>query len=580
SYAFVEDRGIILRNDAGQPIRMLGAMQDVTGRKQSELALRESDTRLNAILESATDGILAIDHNGKVIQTNQRFSDMWGIPKLLLETQDDQALLGFVMSQLNDPDDFVNKVYALYSSDTVDMDILSFKDGRIFERHSSPLILNDIMLGRVWTFRDITERKLAEANRLSLEAQLRESQKMQAIGTLAGGIAHDFNNILATILGNTELARQDIGANPPAIDSINEIRKAATRARDLVQQILSFSRRQPTDKKLIALLPVIVESARLLRAALPARIELKLDCEPDGPLVLADATQIEQVIINLCTNAMQAIHGQPGKITLRLDTIALDGAAVAAHPGNPSLHRLHQQHPGRTVRLAINDNGSGIDAAIVGRIFEPFFTTKAVNEGTGLGLSVVHGIIEAHEGAITVDSRLGEGATFTLYLPIAEASALALTPPAPSRVGPNTATLPASTTPTIPSTTAPALHLNAGLHILYLDDDESMVNLVERLLERRGYRVSGYIDQKEALSALRADPTVFDMVVTDYNMPGMSGLDVARAIQTIRADLPVAIASGFIDEALRAEAAAVGVCGLIFKATSPEEFCEVLLRLM
>ena len=405
---------------------------------------------------------------------------------------------------------------------------------------------------------DITERKQAEAVRASLEARLRESQKMEAIGTLAGGIAHDFNNIIATILGNAELARQDMNANPQALESLDEIRKAGSRARDLVQQILSFSRRQPTEKKPTALASVIDESVRLLRATLPARITLEVHCDAAVPTVCADANQIQQILINLVTNAMQAMPGGPGYIGIRLDTVMLDAAMAQAHP---ALRALHDKHPGRTLRLAVSDNGPGMDAATLERIFEPFFTTKPVDEGTGLGLAVVHGIVETHEGEIEVASQPGRGTTFTIYLPVAAAEANAMVPDERA------------------AATALPSRATGGHHILYLDDDESLVFLVTRLLERRGFRISGFIDQQKALAAVRADPAGFDLVVTDYNMPGMSGLDVARAVRSIRPDLVVAVASGFIDETLRAKAYEAGVRELIFKANAVEELSEAFARL-
>jgi signal transduction histidine kinase/ActR/RegA family two-component response regulator len=415
--------------------------------------------------------------------------------------------------------------------------------------------------GYLGNYHDITERKRAEAARLSLEAQLRESQKMEAIGTLAGGIAHDFNNALATILGNAELARQDASANPKALESLEEIRKAGSRARGLVQQILSFSRRQPTERKLLTLATVIEECARLLRATLPSRIALEVHCDADAPQVLADSTQIQQVVINLATNAMQAMPSGHGRIAIRLDTVRLDAPWVNEHP---VLHALHDKRPGRTVRLAVIDNGPGMDADTLARIFEPFFTTKAVDEGTGLGLSVVHGIVQAHEGAIEVESQPGKGSIFTLYLPVA--------------VTADDAPVHDSAAARAPAQRAPE-NAKGGARILYLDDDESLVYLVQRLLERRGYRVSGYTDQREALDAIRADPAMFDLVVTDYNMPGMSGLDVARSARAIRADLPIAIASGFIDETLRSQAESAGVHELIFKANEVEELCDAFERL-
>ena len=406
--------------------------------------------------------------------------------------------------------------------------------------------------------RDITEAKRAEAQRVSLEGQLRESQKMEAIGTLAGGVAHDFNNIIATILGNAALAREDVpGTNHRALQSLDEIRKAGTRARDLVQQILSFSRRQPVERKRIALSDVVADSVRLLRATLPARLSISASSGEAVPPVLADFSLMQQIVINLATNAMQAMRDGPGRITIRLDAVTLDAAAVLAHP---ALTAMHARHPGRAVRLRLSDTGSGMDAATLARLFEPFFTTKPFGEGTGLGLSVVHGITQMHEGAIFAESQPGEGATFSLYLPPADAWT----------------SLPGNHPLVAPPARAPAI--TPGQHLLYIDDDESLVSLIKRLLERRGFRVSGFTDAGEALRVLRADPSAFDLVVSDYNMPGMSGLDVARAVRVLRADLPVAIASGMISDELRAQAGDAGVRELIFKATAVEELCEAFAR--
>jgi CheY-like chemotaxis protein len=304
---------------------------------------------------------------------------------------------------------------------------------------------------------------------------------------------------------------------------------------------------------------VIEDSVRLLRATLPGRVVVNLHADHEIPLVLADHTQIQQVAINLVNNAMQAMRDAPGCIDIRLDTVMLDAALAEAHP---PLRALHAAHPGRTVRLSITDNGPGMDAATMERIFEPFFTTKSIDEGTGLGLSVVHGIVQTHEGAITVDSQPGMGATFSVYLPAEEGVAGAEAP-----------------TELDPAASTAAADASGGRHILYLDDDETLVFLVSRLLGRRGYRVSGFIDQQKALAAVRENPLAFDLVVTDYNMPGMSGLEVAREIRELRADLPVAVASGFIDEALQVQAKGAGVRELIFKAGASEEFCAAFVRL-
>ncbi len=559
---YISARGEVKRDADGKIIGLRGSAQDITERKRIERALAAQHDFADQIIKAVGQGLTVTNEKGCFEYVNPAYARLVG--------RDAADLIGKTPEFVAYAVDLAVQVRELAArragqTSTYDMR-LQHLDGSVVNVliTAAPRFLDGKFAGSIAVVTDQTERNQAEATRASLEAQLRESQKMQAIGTLAGGIAHDFNNILAAILGNAELARQDASNNPDIARSIEEIRKAGTRGRDLVQQILSFSRRQPTEMKPVAIALILDESAKLLRATLPARLTLAVDCAPAVPAVMADKTQIEQVLINLVTNAMQAIPGGSGRIDMRADCVMLDPATVGT---NASLIALSAEHAGQTVRLMVRDNGPGMDAATVARIFEPFFTTKPVNEGTGLGLSVVHGIVESHGGAITVDSAPGAGTTFSVYLPVAAA------------VGRGQA--PAETVIVVAAGDAarPALTLDNGPRILYLDDDESMVLLVERLLERRGYRTSAYSDQREALAALAAAPASFDLVVTDYNMPGMSGLDVARAIRAIRDDLPVAIASGFIDEQLRAEAEQAGVKELMFKADLAEDFCDAVARL-
>ena len=393
---------------------------------------------------------------------------------------------------------------------------------------------------------DITERKAGEAARTALEAQLRESQKMDALGTLAGGVAHDFNNALAVIIGNTELVLQDVGPEHAALESLEEIGKASRRAKALVQQILAFGRRQTTERKVISLAPIVQEAAKFLRSTIPAGVSLNVACAPDAPTVLADATQIEQVLINLGGNAWHAIEGQEraGLIEIRLEAEVRNSLHFAV--------------------LTVSDNGQGMDEATRARIFEPFFTTKAVDKGTGLGLSVVYGIAQAHEAGIEVRSTPGEGTAFIIRFVAAEQSA-ERAPARNEHIGDT-------------DVGAPLALQSEGKRVLYVDDEESIVSLMTRLLGRRGYRVTGYTDPRKALEAVRANPDQFDLAVTDYNMPGMSGLEVAQALREIRPDLPVILISGYITEELQRDAPAAGVRELIFKADAVEDVCEAVAR--
>ena len=385
---------------------------------------------------------------------------------------------------------------------------------------------------------DITERR-------QIEARLRESQKMEALGILAGGVAHDFNNALAIITGNVELARQDVGPEHPALESLEEIAKASRRSKDLVQQILAFSRRQTLERKPTSLSMVVLESARLLRASIPAKVNIKVDCKPDTPVVLAAVTPIKQMLLNLCNNAAHAVEGQerPGVIEVRLEACAVDEARGDLHPG-------------RYACLTVRDNGSGMDEAVRSHLFEPFFTTKPAGQGTGLGLSVVHGITQAHGASIEVDSTAGEGTTFRIYFPAVEVPVLDVLVPTPS------------TTPV----------QGKGKHILFVDDEQGLVFLMKRLLTRQGFLFSGYDDPREALAAVRADPDQFDLVVTDYNMPHISGLELAQAVKAIRPGLPVILASGYITEELRAKAPAAGIRELIYKPNTADDLCEAVAR--
>ncbi|WP_171019923.1 ATP-binding protein [Hydrogenophaga sp. 2FB] len=424
----------------------------------------------------------------------------------------------------------------------------------------------------VLSFIDITSLKTAQSKQKALQAQLAQSQKMEALGTLAGGVAHDFNNILAAILGNADLARQDMAPKAPARESLHEISTAARRGRELVRQILAFSRQQPAERVRVDVSAIVVETWSLMRSAVPSQVQLLHECHPDTPAILADPTQLGQVLINLGTNAVHALGGREGRVECLLDGL----------PGNDSrlpveVAKACAEAGVGAVRLEVTDTGCGMPEEVRSRIFDPFFTTKAVGQGTGLGLPVVLGIVQVHGGAIEVRSQPGQGTTFTLYFPAAAGGALApVSDPVTMAVrAPQDAMAHTSENPSMAD--APPADQR---HILYLDDDDTLVFLVRRLLERKGYRVTAFTDQREAVKAVSEAPHSFHLVLTDFNMPGMSGLDVARAVLALNPQLPVAVASGYITDELQVEAKAAGVREVVFKTDAVEAFCDVVARLV
>lgn len=381
---------------------------------------------------------------------------------------------------------------------------------------------------------DITERR-------KLEAQFRQAQKMEALGTLSGGIAHDFNNILGAIFGNVGLARFELEASHPASPMLGEIKKAAMRARELVHQILAFSRQQPPTRQNIRLEPIIHEAAGLLRASLPAGIELTKTLDPTTPNVFADPTQIHQILLNLCTNAWHAIGDAAGQIELRLQPVEIKRGEKAAGP---------DLHPGLYACLSVIDNGKGMDASTLERIFEPFFTTKEPGRGTGLGLSVVHGIMQSHDGVIRVTSQLGQGTSFQLYFPAA------LTEIDETRVPLRT------------------LRKGSGERILYLDDEAALVDVAVKTLRRLDYEADGYTQADAALQAIHSNPEFYQLIITDLHMPKMSGIEFIRSVRKMNPGIPVILSSGHITESDLHQIRRMGVARIINKPNSIHDLID------
>ena len=519
-----------------QALRLSAAeLQD----RNEELHL--SENRLAAIINSSLDAIICVDAERTISVFNPAAAALFQCPS-------DQALGSQLERFL--PNAVRTLAYTQVSTHaqlgemegcTAGGKVLAVEVSVSCERHAQ---------GNITTVfaRDLTARKKIETQRNVLEGQLRESQKMQAIGTMAGGIAHDFNNILGAILGNVDLARQDAGIDSPALISLTEIEKAGRRARDLVRQILTFSRNESPKRNSIQLAAVVQETARLLRVGLPQSVELRVKIDPTTPHVLADETQVEQALLNLCTNAIQAIGSERGIVSIELGS------------GQPDAGEVERRESTREqyVTLAVRDTGSGIDPDTLQRVFEPFFTTKPMGQGTGLGLAVVHGVMRSHQGTVGVRSKPGQGSVFTLYFPPADAVETQV------EVEP--------------------VQVNCvqgqGKHVMYVDDDHALVFLVERALTRKGFKVTTFTDPHKACAALRANARDYDLVVTDYNMPGYCGIDLLREARAIRPDLPVALASGYVTTEIEESAFAEGARALIHKPNDVDELIDTVQRLI
>jgi PAS domain S-box-containing protein len=562
SIRWIHDRAFPLRDDLGDIYRVVGLAEDITDRKRGEAeirglseqlearvvertaqlrdaveALRKADARQRALLNAIPDLVFRVHRDGTCLDFSAPRGGTLAPP---------ESIIGSNLASSNFPDHVRDELLAAIGRavDTgapVSLEYDLAQDGR--DRTFEARLVRSGVEEIVATIRDITERKHAEGHRERLEQQLRQSQKMEAIGTLAGGIAHDFNNILTAIIGYTELLRAQLRGQTGVEERLGEIAKAGARAKDLVSQILTFSRRQERTRQPSALAPTIDEALKLLRAAIPASVAIDSAIEADLPLVMADATQIHQIVMNLAANAAAAMGSGPGTLRVSCTAVTLDDEAAAAHP---------DLKPGRWVKLDVEDTGAGIQADMLERIFDPFFTTKGPGEGTGLGLSVVHGIVTAHEGAVLVESRVGEGTVFHIYFPALASRQLA----------------------------APRSHAAAEggrtEHVLCVDDEPSIVELLKAQLESLGYTVTAHTSPLEAFADFVSHPLDFDVLVTDLTMPGMSGAELAERIAKVRRDLPVVMATGYGHVMGEARARELGLRRVLLKPFSMSVLDEAI----
>ncbi|WP_221029371.1 PAS domain-containing sensor histidine kinase [Actomonas aquatica] len=502
--------------------RLLVMMQDISHRKAAEESVRESEARYRLLVENSHDLICELDDQGVLCYVSPNHQAVTGYLPDEME--------GKRIHDLAHPDD-IDDIDALLSQ----LDHRAQLRLRIRHRKEHWLTLDSaVQVHRapdgsrraVVISRDITASLKADADRAQLEQQLRQAQKMEAIGTLAGGIAHDFNNILTAIFGYLQLVQLETPDDSPIREELAGALEASERARDLVSQILTFSRRREQQRALGQVSPIINDAVRLLRASLPATIDFKIEIDETAPPILCDGTQLHQVIMNLGTNAGHAMNAHGGLLTLRLTK----GEA------EPSLYASYPQLANRqTLCLSVSDTGTGMDAATRERIFEPFFTTKPSNEGTGLGLAVVHGIVQDHDGAIVCESEPGIGTSFRVYFPTVDPASLDV-----------------AVTPT-------DLPKGNGERVLLVDDEESVVNIGSRMIKRLGYEVEAFTLSSKALERFTAAPRQFDIVVTDLTMGGITGVDIARRVFELRPGLPLIIATGFMNARDIDTARALGV---------------------
>ncbi len=508
---------------------------------------RESEERYRLLIENAPDAIITLDSESRLSSINPFCETITGWKR--------EEWIGRQFFPLVHPDDLAAAKSgfgdALHDQKTpmIELRVLN-KAGEFIwmEFILTPQRHHDKVAGVLAIGRDISARHKAARAQEALELQLRRAQKMEAIGRLAGGIAHDFNNFLAIIMANCGLARMDVAPPHPAAERLDQINRASLRAAALVQQILTFSSNREQERSVINIKLALKEVAVMLRSTLPRSIEVRTEFASDCPPVLADTGQIQQVVLNLATNAAHAMRENGGALDISLKRIEIDEDLAAR---NPDLR------PGSYARLTVSDSGHGMDAATLEHIFEPFFTTKPPGEGSGLGLSVVHGIVKSHEAALSVYSEVGRGTTFSIYFPAAKGSES-------SRTEHFTRKLP----------------LGKGEHILYVDDEPGLVECGQRMLERLGYRVTTVNSGNAALELIRSRSEPFDCVLTDFTMPGLSGTAVARECRTLIPNTPVILMSGYFSvltpESLRSQ----NIQEFILKPFTPQAIAEALRRVL
>lgn len=505
---------------------VIGVGKDITEQKRAENALRESEEKYRSMMESMSDATHICSSDLRVEYMNPAMRERVG--KDLTGELCHVAIHGLDERCSWCAHDRIMKGESIKSE-------LKTDAGEVFFVSRSPVFHTNGTVSQLSVYRDITEMR-------KLERRVHQAQKMESIGNLAGGIAHDFNNILFPIIGMSELLLDDLPLQGLQRENVEEILKAGKRGRDLVNQILAFSRQ--SEKKLmpIRVQSVLKEVLHLVRATIPSYVDIRQDIQTDTGMVMADPSQIHQVAMNIMTNAYHALAAGGGEIAVGLKEAPL---------GDPEAQEINLD-PGSYVCLSISDTGRGISADHIGRIFDPYFTTKEQGKGTGLGLAVAYGIVKEHSGEIKAKSGIGKGSTFDVYLPVIEK---------PERQETTDRTTP---------------HAGGRERLLVVDDEEPIVKLEKKMLERLGYHVTTHANSLDALEAFKANPYSFDLIISDMSMPHMTGDEFAKEVKLIRREVPVIICTGFSERIDAAKARAIGVSGFLMKPFVQSEIAETV----
>ena len=524
---------------------VLGIARDVTDRKQADEALRLSEEKFSKAFQSSPVWVsIATVSEGRFLEVNDTFTKISGFTRqeAIGNTSFD---LGFWLDRERDRERALQIFCAQGYFRNFEMK-MRFKDGKDHTMlWSADPIDFEGQECLISVLMDITEHKITQQEKAGLESRLQQAQKMEAIGTLAGGIAHDFNNILSAVMGYTELALIDAEKDSILYRNLKEVFKASGRAKDLVQQILTFSRQTEQERKPVQIKLICKETIKFLRASLPTSITIRQEIKSDS-LIMADPTQIHQVLMNLCTNAGYAMGDKGGVLELKLKDVKLEADLTAKYP---------ELKPGPYLELTVSDTGHGIPAHIIEQIFDPFFTTKGKGEGTGMGLSVVHGIVGSYGGTITVSSEPAKGSNFKIYLPTVERDMEPL-PIAEEPFGSGTE------------------------RILLIDDETAIVDIGKQMLESLGYKITARTSSIEALELFKAKADSFDLVITDMTMPNMNGDKLARELIRIKPEIPVILCTGYSAQINQKQAMAMGIRAFVSKPVLRREIAETIRKIL